>query len=109
MGGLVTAGGDFNWVKAFPFLEDYQDFESPYIMALRLDILRDLGGAMAPFNAYLMIQGLETLVLRMQQHCKNAEIVARWLAERDEVAYVNYPIFEDHPTLENAKRYLPQG
>ncbi len=109
MGGLVTAGGNFNWVKSFPFLEDYQDFESPYIMALRLDILRDLGGAMAPFNAYLMIQGLETLALRMKQHCQNTEIVARWLAEREEVDYVNYPIFEDHPTRKNAKRYLPQG
>lgn len=109
MGGVVVAGGDYDWVKNFPFLEPYGGFPSPFIVACRVEMLRDYGGAMAPMNAYLFIQGLETLSLRMERHSQNAMKLAAWLREHPGVEWVSYPTLEDHPSFENAKKYLPKG
>ena len=71
--------------------------------------LRDLGAALSPFNAFLFLQGLETLSLRVQRHVDNALEVARWLQDRPEVSWVNYPGLDDHPSHELAKKYLHNG
>jgi O-acetylhomoserine (thiol)-lyase len=64
---------------------------------------------MSPFNAFLFIQGLETLHLRMPRHCENALALAQWLEKQDSVSWVNYPGLKSHPDYELAKKYLPKG
>ena len=108
IGGLVVDGGNFDWerhAKRFPLLARpdpsyhgavWIEAAKPlgpiaYILKARVTLLRDLGASMSPFNAFQFIQGLETLPLRMREHCRNAEIVARHLARRSEVAKVIYP------------------
>ena len=108
IGGLVVDGGNFDWerhAKRFPLLARpdpsyhgavWIEAAKPlgpiaYILKARVTLLRDLGASMSPFNAFQFIQGLETLPLRMREHCRNAETVARHLARRSEVAKVIYP------------------
>ena len=108
IGGLVVDGGNFDWerhAKRFPLLARpdpsyhgavWIEAAKPlgpiaYILKARVTLLRDLGASMSPFNAFQFIQGLETLPLRMREHCRNAEVVARHLARRSEVAKVIYP------------------
>jgi len=79
------------------------------IAKIRLEGLRDLGAAASPFNAFQLIQGLETLPLRIVKHSENALALARWLANRHEVAWVNYPGLENHTAYTLAQRYLPKG
>jgi O-acetylhomoserine (thiol)-lyase len=76
---------------------------------MRLIPLRNLGAAISPDNAWLFLQGMETLHLRMERHCENALAVADHLKEHPKVDWVLYPGHEDHPTYENAKRYLKRG
>ena len=109
LGGLVVEGAGFEWLRRFPHLEPYKDFPVPFSVCARVEILRDYGAALAPLNALLLIQGLETLSLRMERHSQNALAVARYLAGRKEVSYVNYPGLEESPSNALAKKYLPKG
>ena len=80
-----------------------------YIMTCRTHWLRDLGGVLSPMNAFLFLQGLETLHLRMPRHCENALAVAKFLEAHPLVSWVNYPGLPSHPGYELAKKYLPEG
>ena len=80
-----------------------------FILKLRVQGLRDIGAALSPFNAFLFLQGLETLPLRIQRHSENALAVAQWLEERDGVTWVSYPGLESHPTHKQAAKYLKGG
>ncbi|MBK9710530.1 MAG: homocysteine synthase [Kouleothrix sp.] len=121
IGGLIVDSGKFDWTSGrFP------EFTSPdpsyhglvysqafgplaFILKARVQGLRDLGAALSPFNAFLFLQGIETLGLRMDRHSQNALAVARHLKEHAKVAWVNYPGLPEHPTYELAKKYLPKG
>jgi O-acetylhomoserine (thiol)-lyase len=80
-----------------------------YIIHIRTHWLRDTGGCMSPFAAFLFLLGLETLPLRMERHCENAQQVAQFLQKHPAVQWVNYPGLPDHPHHANAKKYLPNG
>jgi len=80
-----------------------------YILKARVTLLRDLGPAMSPFNAFLFLQGLETLHLRMPRHCENALTVALYLEKHPKVAWVNYPGLKSSPDHDRAVKYLPKG
>ncbi len=121
IGGIVVDSGRFDWTNGrFPGLVEpdpsYHGLkyvealgELAYIVKMRVTLLRDLGSCISPFNAFLILQGIETLGLRMQRHCENALRVARWLKEHPKVSWVNYPGLEDHPSHELARKYLPKG
>ena len=80
-----------------------------FILKARVQLLRDLGSAIAPFNAFLIAQGLETLSLRIERHVQNAKAVATWLESRDEVLSVNYAGLESSPWYANGQKYAPLG
>ncbi len=80
-----------------------------YIIKARVQLLRDLGAALSPFNAWMFIQGLETLGLRMERHSANALAVATYLKGHADVTWVSYPGIEDHHSYARAKKYLPKG
>ena len=80
-----------------------------FISRLRALVMRDLGACLSPFNAFLVLQGVETLHLRMQRHCENALKVAQWLEENPAVSFVNYPALLSSPYYERARKYLPKG
>ena len=121
IGGIIVDSGRFPWDKGpFPqllepskgyhgirFYETFGDFA--FIMKARVEGLRDLGPALSPFNAFLFLQGLETLGLRMERHVANTLAVARFLQEHPTVAWVNYPSLPDNRYHELARRYLPKG
>jgi O-acetylhomoserine (thiol)-lyase len=121
MGGLVVDGGKFDWGNGkFPTLSEpdpsYHDIRYSeafgaiaFIIRLRVQILRDLGACLSPFNSFLFLQGLETLHLRMPRHADNALAVARYLAGHDQVSWVSYPSLPGHPDHAKAKKYLPKG
>lgn len=121
MGGVVVDGGRFDWGNGkFPLLSDpdpsYHDLSFAqalgnlaYIMRLRVQILRDLGACLSPFNSFQFLQGLETLHLRMQRHVENAQKVAEFLAGHEQVSWVSYPGLSSHPDYNLAKKYLPKG
>ena len=121
IGGAVVDAGKFNWANGkFPeFTEPsagyhglvYHDAlgEAAFIAKVRLEGLRDLGGALSPFNSFEIIQGLETLSLRIEKHSTNALKVAKWLENHDAVSSVSYPGLESHPSYDNAQKYLPKG
>ena len=121
IGGIIVDSGRFDWTKgAFPeFTEpdpSYHGLEiaatfgdAAYITKARLQLLRDLGPALSPFNAFLILLGIETLPLRMQRHCDNAVRVAEFLQQHPSVTWVNYPGRPDHPTYELARKYLRGG
>jgi len=125
IGGVIVDGGHFDYEGSgrFPgFTEPDPSYhglvfaELPealrparYILKARLQYQRDLGAAVSPFNAFLFLQGLETLSLRMERHSANALAVARWLETRDEVEWVAYPGLPSSPWHERAQRYLPNG
>ena len=83
--------------------------QAAFIAKVRIEGLRDFGGALSPFNSFQIIQGLETLSLRMNQHSKNALEIALWLEQQEEVAWVNYPGLSSSKYNELAKEYLPKG
>ncbi len=123
IGGVVVDGGTFDWEGSPRFRPDFTDPDpsyhgisytkafgrQAYIIKLRVQLLRDLGPALSPFNAFLFLQGLETLHLRIERHSANALALARWLETRPEVSWVNYPGLPSHPSHELAKRYLRGG
>jgi O-acetylhomoserine (thiol)-lyase len=124
MGGLIVDAGRFDWTAgAFPLITDpdpsyhglrFVDALKPvgniaYIVKARVTLLRDLGPSLSPFNAFLLLQGLETIHLRMPRHAENALAVARFLEQHPRVAWVNYPGLASSPEHERAARYLPQG
>lgn len=80
-----------------------------YVLKARTQILRDTGAAMSPFNAFLFLQGLETLHLRMPRHSENAQKVAEFLSEHPKVSWVSHNGLPSHPSYELAKKYLPRG
>lgn len=121
MGGIIIDAGTFDYGNGlFPeFTEPspgyhglvYHEALGPaaFIAKVRIEGLRDFGGAISPFNAFQIIQGIETLTIRMQQHSKNALELAEWLASRDEVSWVNYPGLSSSKHADLAKKYLPNG
>lgn len=121
MGGIIIDAGTFDYGNGlFPeFTEPspgyhglvYHEALGPaaFIAKVRIEGLRDFGGAISPFNAFQIIQGIETLTIRMQQHSKNALELAKWLATQDEVSWVNYPGLSSSKHADLAKKYLPNG
>ena len=127
IGGVIVDGGSFDWGSGrFPimtepspgyhglkFWEVFGDFPGmgniAFIIRARVEGMRDLGPAMSPFNAFLFLQGLETLSLRVDRHCDNAQQVAEWLSRHEKVAWVNYPGLEGHPSHANAAKYVRAG
>ncbi|MEZ4599110.1 MAG: O-acetylhomoserine aminocarboxypropyltransferase/cysteine synthase family protein [Syntrophotaleaceae bacterium] len=121
LGGAVVDSGHFDWSSGrFP------EFTTPdpsyhgliyhealgsmaYIAKMRVTLLRDLGPCISPFNSFLLLQGLETLPVRMPRHCSNALELARFLEGHPQVSWVNYPGLPSHPDHQRALRYLPKG
>ncbi|ACA44919.1 O-acetylhomoserine aminocarboxypropyltransferase/cysteine synthase [Clostridium botulinum] len=121
VGGVVIDGGNFNWRNGkFPSLVDKdptyhgisytEEFKNlAYITKLRVNLLRDLGTCLSPFNAFLFNLGLETLHLRMERHSENALKLAQFLQEHDKITWVKYPLLKGNKSYENAKKYLNSG
>jgi len=127
VGGVVVDAGTFNWGNGkFPLFTEpapgYHGlnfwevfgFDGPFgniafAIRARVEGLRDFGSSQSPFNSFLLLQGLETLSLRVERHTENALKLAKWLKEHDAVAWVNYAGLEDHPYHEAAKKYLQPG
>lgn len=121
LGGIIIDAGKFDWTNGkFPeFTEPSAGYhglvyaevlkEASFIAKVRIEGLRDIGAAISPFNAWQIIQGLETLNIRVEKHSKNALELAKWLQTRPEVAWVNYPGLEDNAYYELAQKYLPKG
>ncbi len=122
IGGVVVDGGTFDWKGSgrFPdFVEPDPSYHGisyveavgnlAFIIKLRVQGLRDTGAALSPFNAFLFLQGLETLPLRIERHAQNALAVARWLERDERITWVSYPGLESHPAHANAARYLAGG
>lgn len=121
IGGVIVDSGRFDWTNGkFPELVDpdpsyhgvsYLKSFGPaaYIAKCRVQMLRDLGPALSPFNSFLFLQGLETLSLRMERHSANALKVASFLSEHPKVAWVNYPGLPSHPTHPLVKKYMRDG
>ncbi len=127
IGGILVDSGKFNWGNGkFPqftepdpsyhglkLWETFGDFPGlgnvAFAIKARVQLLRDLGPAMSPFNAFLFLQGLETLHLRMERHSQNAMQVAEFLKTHPKVSWVNYPGLPDHPSYQIAKKYHTKG
>ncbi len=121
LGGIILDAGTFDWTNGkFPeFTEPsagyhglvYSDVigAAAFIAKVRIEGLRDYGGALSPFNAFQIIQGLETLELRILKHSQNALELAKWLQEQPEVTWVNYPGLQTSKYNALAKKYLPKG
>jgi len=121
IGGAIVDSGKFDWANGrYPELTEpdpsyhgvkYVEAVGPlaYIIKARTQFLRDMGSCMSPFNAFLFLQGLETLHLRMPRHSENALALATWLEKHPRVAWVNYPGLESHQDHELAEKYLPDG
>lgn len=121
IGGVIVDSGKFNWDNGkFPGLTEpdpsYHGVvfteavgEMAYILKARVQLLRDLGPAISPMNSFLLLQGLETLHLRMERHCENAEKTASFLEQHELVDWVNYPGLSSHDTYATAEKYLPKG
>ena len=121
IGGLIVDSGKFDWTNGkFPLIADpdpsYHGIKFvealgnlAYIIKARVVLLRDLGPAMSPFNAFLFLQGLETIHLRLPRHSENALAVAQYLEKHPKVAWVNYPGLNSSPEKERTRKYLPKG
>ncbi|MDG5472946.1 O-acetylhomoserine aminocarboxypropyltransferase/cysteine synthase [Jeotgalibacillus sp. ET6] len=120
IGGVVVSGGSFDFANGrFPDFTTpdpsynglkFADLEeAAYIAKLRVQLLRDIGACLSPQNAFLLLQGLETLHLRIDRHIDNAKKVAQYLSGHPQVEWVSYPGLEDHPSYQLASRYLPKG
>ncbi|MQF84233.1 MAG: O-acetylhomoserine aminocarboxypropyltransferase/cysteine synthase [SAR202 cluster bacterium] len=126
IGGVIVDSGNFKWADN---PEKWPEFCAPspsyhgavleealrplgnlvYLVHIRTHWLRDTGAAMSPFAAWITIQGLETLHLRMERHCENAQAVAEYLESHDKVEWVNYPGLSSHKDHDRANKYLPDG
>ncbi len=121
LGGAIIDAGTFNWGNGkFPEYTEpspayhglkYHEVlgNAAFIARVRTEGLRDLGAALSPFNAFQILQGLETLEVRMKKHCENALALAEWLQQQPEVAWVHYPGLKSDTYHELAKKYLPNG
>ncbi|VAW16413.1 O-acetylhomoserine sulfhydrylase / O-succinylhomoserine sulfhydrylase, partial [hydrothermal vent metagenome] len=127
IGGVIVDAGNYNWGNGkFPgFTEpsegyhglkywDIFNFDGPFgniafIIKARVEGLRDFGPALSPFNSFLLLQGLETLSLRLDRHVENTLALAKWLQQHPKVESVNYPGLEGNPSYKNARKYLPKG
>lgn len=127
IGGVIVDAGNFDWGNGnYPlftepspsyhglnfwevFGEDGPFGNIAFAIRARVDGLRDVGPALSPFNSFLLLQGLETLSLRAERHNENALALAKWLQNNENVAWVNYTGLPDHPSHENAKKYLQEG
>jgi len=122
IGGLIVDGGTFNWSREgrYPMLSEprpeyhgivlHETFGNfAFAIACRVLSLRDIGPALSPFNAFLVLTGIETLPLRMQRHCDNTQVVAEWLAKHPQVAWVSYPGLSGDRYNALAKKYVPKG
>jgi O-acetylhomoserine (thiol)-lyase len=127
IGGVIVDAGNFNWGNGkFPgFTEpsegyhglkywDIFNFDGPFgniafIIKARVEGLRDIGPSQSPFNSFLLLQGLETLSLRMERHIQNTLALAQWLEKHPKVESVNYPGLKGNPSYELAQKYLPKG
>jgi O-acetylhomoserine (thiol)-lyase len=121
LGGVIIDAGTFDWTNGkFPeFTEPSAGYHgliysealeaAAFIAKVRIEGLRDFGAALSPFNAFQIIQGLETLEIRIKKHSENALKIANWLQDQEEVSWVNYPGLESSPYYELAKKYLPEG
>jgi len=129
IGGIVVDGGNFDWGRGrFPGftqpdasyhgLVHWDAFKSfppagganvAFILKMRLQLLRDIGACISPFNSFLMLQGIETLHLRMARICENAQKVAEWLEAQSQVTWVNYPGLRSSPNHAAARKYLTGG
>lgn len=129
IGGVIVDGGNFNWNNGkFPlFTEPSEGYHGlkfwdvfgegnplglpniAFAIRARVEGLRDWGAALSPFNSFLLLQGLETLSLRVERHCQNALALAQWLEAHPQVEYVWYPGLESSPYHTVAKKYLPNG
>ena len=122
LGGIIVDSGKFDWEASgrFPGLtepdESYhgvryvQDFgAAAFIVKARVQMMRDMGPAISPMNAWLILQGIETLSLRMRKHVENANAVAAWLKNNPKVSWINYPADPDHPDHPLAAKYMPRG
>jgi O-acetylhomoserine/O-acetylserine sulfhydrylase len=127
IGGVIVDSGKFNWGNGnFPIFTEpspgyhglkfwevfgpgSQSGNIAFIVRARVEGLRDLGPCISPFNSFLLLQGLETLSLRVERHCANALRVAEWLKAHPDVAWVSYPGLPDNPGHANAKKYFRKG
>jgi O-acetylhomoserine (thiol)-lyase len=121
IGGAIVDSGKFDWANGrYPELTEpdpsyhgvkyVESFGNlAYIIKARTQFLRDMGSCISPFNAFLFIQGLETIHLRMPRHSENALALAKWLEKQPQVAWVNYPGLPSHPDHALAKKYLTKG
>jgi O-acetylhomoserine (thiol)-lyase len=121
IGGAIVDSGKFNWANGrYPELTEpdpsyhgvkyVENFGNlAYILKARVQFLRDMGSCMSPFNAFLFLQGIETLHLRMPRHSENALKLAQWLEKHKLVSWVNYPGLPSHPDYKLAKKYMPAG
>jgi O-acetylhomoserine (thiol)-lyase len=124
LGGLIVDSGKFDWTGGkFPLISEpdpsyhginFVEALKPlgniaYIIKARVTLLRDLGTALSPFNAFLFLQGLETIHLRMPRHSENALAVAKYLSQHPKVSWVNYPGLDSSPERDKVKKYLPKG
>jgi O-acetylhomoserine (thiol)-lyase len=118
LGGVIVDAGSFDW-EDYPEITDNPAFhgldfrdrfgDEAFAAAVRQRSVRSLGNQQSPFDAWQTLQGVETLPLRMERHCENAALVAEYLADHPDVAWVTYPGLESHETHENASRYLDGG
>lgn len=121
LGGVIIDAGKFDWTNGkFPEFTDpspgyhglvYSDVleAASFIAKVRIEGLRDYGSSLSPFNAFQIIQGLETLELRIKKHSENALALAKWLQKQDTVSWVNYPGLETSPYKKLSEKYLPKG
>jgi O-acetylhomoserine (thiol)-lyase len=121
IGGVIVDGGNFDWAASGRFDNFTQPDESyhglvyaglgpaAFILKTRVQVLRDIGACQAPINSWLLLQGLETLSLRMDRHVQNAQAVAEYLEQHPNVAWVSFPGLKSHPDYQVGKKYLPRG
>lgn len=123
MGGIIVDAGKFDWANNPRFKEDFVDPDPSYhglsfantfgaiafIIKVRTQLLRDIGPAISPFNSWQILQGAETLGLRMEKHSSNAAKVVEYLQQHPKVTWVNYPGLPDHPSYETASKYFRNG
>jgi O-acetylhomoserine (thiol)-lyase len=122
IGGAVVDGGNFDWgaTDKYPTItEPYAPFQginfweefgpSAFATRIRAEAMRDIGPSMSPMNAFLLLQGIETLSLRMEKHRSNTEKMIEYLGGHEQVSWVNHPSLPSHSSHELAKKYLPRG
>jgi O-acetylhomoserine (thiol)-lyase len=119
--GVIVDSGKFNWTKekfselvnpdpSYHGISYTETFgSSAYIVKARVQLLRDLGCCISPFNSFLLLQGIETLHIRMKRHSENTRTIAKFLEKHPYVSWVNYPGLESHPDYHRAKKYFPKG